>query len=44
MAFTCHNIVILVMDSKLESEGVCTQSCVAVFFLSGEDDVGKGFG
>ena len=30
------------MDSKLESEGVCAQHCVAVFFLSGEGEVGKG--
>ena len=24
--------------------GVCAQHCVAVFFLSGEGEIGKGFG
>ena len=36
--------MILAVNSKLESQGVCAQHCVAVFFLSGEGDVGKGFG
>lgn len=39
-----QNIVILPVNSKLESKGVCAQHCVAVFFLSREGEVGKGFG
>ena len=36
--------MILPANSKLESKGVRAQCRIAVFFLSGEDEVGKGFG
>ena len=44
LCFDYYNLVILAVNSKLESKGVCAQRCVAVFFFSGEDEVGKGFG
>ncbi len=44
LCYDCQNLVILAMDSKLEIKGVCAKRCVAVFFFSGEDEAGKGFG